>query len=153
SVKARPGRRQLQTAEEAQPGGGVLEEEHPRGVALAEQGRVLGPEQGASLDFGQRDGFTRAVSQAEVLGDGGGGMGGSLQGPAGQALVGEVAEVAQALLEQGPRVLASQRTRLLEQLLEHSRTSVDMDGKKRRFDYGTITYVAQNTRSWPDLPG
>src|SRR5205823_1087309 len=81
-VKARPGGRQLQTAEEAQPGGGVLEEGHPRGAALPEQGRLLGPEQGASLDFGQRDGFAGTVSQAEVVGDEEGVMGGSLQGPA-----------------------------------------------------------------------
>src|SRR5919199_6403850 len=146
-MKTRPGRRPLQTAEEAQPGGGVLEEEHPRGAALPEQGRLLSPEQGASLDFGQRDGFVRAVRQAELIGDEDGVMGGSLQGPAGQALVGEVAEVAQALLEQGPGALASQRTGLLEQLLEHSRTSVDSDGEMRRFDYGTITYVAQKIGS------
>jgi hypothetical protein len=64
-------------------------------------------------------------------------------------LVSEVAAVAQTLLEQRPSALPSQCVGLLEQLLEHSRTSVDREGRKGWFDYGRITYVAQKTdRGW-----
>jgi hypothetical protein len=124
----------------------MLEEEYSRAAALPDQGWLLGPEGGALLDFGQRDRFARTVSQAEVGSDEDSVRGSSLQGPASQTLVGKVAEVAQALLEQGPSALASQRMGLLEQLLEHSRTSMGGEGKKSRFDYGRFTYVAQNSR-------
>jgi hypothetical protein len=109
-------------------------------------GQPVGPETGLQLDLGEGDAIVGPVSKAETGSDGEEVTGGVPQVTTGQALAGQMVEVAQALLKQRTGTLASQRPSPLEELLEHSRTSESGEGTETLFDYAMFAYVAQNSR-------
>jgi len=86
-------------------------------------GAPVGPAIGLLLDLGPGEEFTRAVGQAEGLGDNEGEDGDAPERSWGHLLVGTVGEVTLPFLGQGAIALPRQRVRALEELLEHSRTS------------------------------
>jgi hypothetical protein len=75
------------------------------------------------LDLGPGEEFTRAIRQAEGLGDNEGVDGDAPERSWGHLLVGTVGDVTSSFVGQGAIAMARQRVRALEELLEHSRTS------------------------------
>ena len=75
------------------------------------------------MDLSGGEHFPRAIGQAKVISDHEEKSGGTPQSLLRRALLGEMVKVTEPFLDQRTGLVAGQRIRMLEKLMEHSRTS------------------------------
>jgi hypothetical protein len=100
-----------------------------------------------ALDLAARNKLTRTLRQAQALSDHEQVVGPDLQTVASHALLGQVGEIAEAILQQWAGPLQRQGSGSVEQSFKHSRTSEKREGERREFNYAEMLMWCRKRRS------